>query len=169
MYDFPYPRPSEIEVEPWPSPKTTKKVCGPEKQLQAAFGQIAVLLTRTPRFQSLPNAVLGTAIIPAVGTGQFLIAEGRNQKPGRAGPFAVLLWAEVNQQVDDRLTRDRGQLLQLAEADRKSGDIVWITVAVGEQRLVSQMIERLRATNFKGRPVKLFADDADSPLTLEPR
>lgn len=167
--DFPDQRLSEIEAEPWPSPKSSETTFGPEKQLQASFGQIAALLSRIPRFQTLPLAVLRTAVIPAIGTGQFLIAEGRNQKTGRAGPLAALLWAQVNQHVDEKLTRDRGQLLQLGEADRKSGDIIWITLAVGEQRLVSQMIERLRATNFKGRSVKLFADDAEDPVILAPR
>jgi hemolysin-activating ACP:hemolysin acyltransferase len=168
MQGFSDQRLGEIEAEPWPSPTSSKTTFGPEKQLQAAFGQIAALLSRTPRFQTMPLVVLRTAVIPAIGTGQFLIAEGKNKKTGRAGPLAAVLWAQVNQQVDERLSCDRGQLLQLGEADRKSGDIVWITLAVGKQRLVDQMIERLRATNFQGRPVKLFADDAESPITLEP-
>lgn len=169
LYGFADERLSEVAAESWPSPTSFETTFGPEKQLQAAFGQIAALLSRVPRFQTMPLAVLRTAVIPAIGTGQFLIAEGKNQKTGRAGPLAALLWAQVNQQVDERLTRDRGQLLQLAESDRKSGDIVWITLAAGEQRLVGQMIERLRVTNFHGRPVKLFVDGAEGPETLEPR
>ena len=168
-YEFPDQRFSEQEPPSEVPPRPAENALGPGKQLQAAFGQIAALLSRLPNFQNLQLAMLRTAVIPAISTGQFLIAEGRNQKTGRAGPIAAVLWAEVSVEVSDRLTRDRRQLWQLSEADRKSGDIVWLTLAAGEQRLLGQMIDRLRATNFKGRPVNVFVDGGEQADTLEAR
>ena len=168
-YEFPDQALSEIEAQPWPSVQVSQPEIGPEKQLQAALGQIVALLTRTPGLQDLSIATVRTVVMPALSTGQFLLAEGRNRKTGRAGPLAAVLWARVSPQIDDAITRDRGQLMRMAEPDWKSGDIVWITLAVGDQNLTRQMIERLRTTSFKGQPVKLFATGSDTPVTLEAR
>lgn len=167
-YEFPDEDLSEIEAQPWPSVQPSQPESGQEKQIQAALGQIVALLTRTPGVQDLSIAALRTAVMPGLATGQFLLAEGRNRKTGRTGPLAVVLWASVSPQVDAAIERDRGQLLRLAEADWKSGDIVWITLAAGDQNLVRQMIERVRTTSFKGRPVKLFAAGSQTPVVLQP-
>lgn len=168
-YEFPDEALSEIEAQPWPSVQPSQPESGPDKQLQAALGQIVALLTRTPGLQDLSIATLRTAVLPGIATGQFLLAEGHNRKTGRSGPLAAVLWAYVSPGVDAAIARDRAQLLRLAEADWKGGDIIWITLAAGDQNLVRQMIERLRTTSFKGRSVKLYAAGSDTPVMLEPR
>ena len=84
LYDYPDQQLSENEIDGQLRPplQPSGPAFGPEKQLQASFGQIVALLSRVPSFQSLPLSVLRTAVMPGISTGQFLIAEGKNQKTG---------------------------------------------------------------------------------------
>ncbi len=168
-YDFPDDATHETETKSRPPVQSAQPKFGPEKYLQASLGQIVALLSRAPGVQDLPIATVRTAVIPGVAIGQFLLGEGHNHKTGQSGPLAAVMWANVSPQTDAAIAEDRGQLLRLTESQWREGDITWITLAIGEQNLLRQMIEQLRTTTFKGRPVKVFASGADGPVVLEPR
>ena len=124
------------------------------KQLQAAFGQIVGLLMRTPQFKSMPLSQLEELVVPAMTTGQFMIAEAQAKQSGLIAPVAAILWASVSEEVDRQLSETRDQPVRLAPKDWKSGDIPWVIVAAGDPRLVKALQQRLQETVLKGRPLK---------------
>ena len=92
------------------------------KQLQASFGEIVGLLMRSPQYKSMPLASLEELVVPAITSGQFVIAEAQAKK--------------------------------LAPKDWKSGDIPWLIIAAGDQRLIKALQQRIQETTLKGRPLK---------------
>ncbi len=53
------------------------------------------------------------------------------------------------------------QPVQLAPAEWRSGQILWIVDAVGEQKVIEAMLSRLVDTEWKGKEVKMRARTKD--------
>lgn len=132
-----------------PLPKNDKA-----KQISASFGEIVAVLLRSPSHRKLPLTVLEAIAVPAVMTGQFALAESRSMTHGYQAPVAVVVWACVSSEIDRRLAQDPSQLNKLAQADWKSGDIIWIVDAVGQKEAVRGLIEHLRKDRFAGKQVR---------------
>ena len=94
---------------------------------------------------------------PAVSTGQFLLAEATRSQNGLVTPIAAVMWASVSAPIDQRLSATPAQPMNLTPADWKSGDIIWIVDAVGDQQTISSMIKKLQETAWKGRTAKMRA------------
>ena len=124
------------------------------KRLQASFGEIVGLLMRTPQFKSMPLSNLEEVVVPAITTGQFMIAEGQVKKSGFITPLAVVLWASVSEELDERLSDNEGEPVKLAPKDWKSGDIPWLIIAAGDKRLIKALIQRIQDTTLKGKTLK---------------
>lgn len=124
------------------------------KQISASFGEIVAVLLRSPSHRKLPLTVLEAIAVPAVMTGQFALAESRSMTHGYQAPVAVVVWACVSSEIDRRLAQDPSQLNKLAQADWKSGDIIWIVDAVGQKEAVRGLIEHLRKDRFAGKQVR---------------
>jgi len=145
-----------------------KKRATKSKQLQAAFGEIVGLLMRTPQFKSLPLSSLDALVVPAIATGQFMIAEAQAKQSGFIAPVAAVLWASVSEEVDRRLSESRDAALKLAPKDWQSGDIPWLIIAAGDQRLVTALRQRLKGTVLKGRSLKSLTAQKDGKDLASP-
>lgn len=147
-----------------PSPEQIaeiKRRATKSKQLQAAFGEIVGVLMRTPQFKNMPLSSLEGQVVPAITTGQFMIAEAQAKKSGFITPVAVVLWASVSEEIDRRLSGNTGEPVKLAPKDWKSGDIPWLILAVGNQRVIKEMLQRIEETVLKGRPLKSKVADTE--------
>ncbi len=131
------------------------------KHLQASFGEIVGLLMRTPQFKKMPLAALEQVVLPAINTGQFSIAEAQSKETGFITPVAAVLWANVSEEIDQRLSDKRGEPLKLAPKDWKSGDIPWLILAAGDKRLIKATLQRVQETVLKGRPLKSLSANSD--------
>jgi hemolysin-activating ACP:hemolysin acyltransferase len=117
----------------------------------AAFGQIVGVLMRQPASRNMTLANLDRLVAPAVASGQFLVAEAQSKENGFAAPVGVVLWAMVSGEVDKRLSAGG----DIGPKDWTSGDIPWLVLAVGEERIVKPMLSQVQAKMLAGRPLKL--------------
>jgi len=138
------------------------------KQLQASFGEIVGLLMRTPEFKGMPLSSLEVLVVPAIANGQFMIAEAQAKQSGLIAPVAAILWASVSEEVDRRLSESRDAPVKLAPKDWKSGDIPWLIIAAGDQRLIGALRQRVEKTVLKGRPLKSLAAQKDGKDLANP-
>ena len=134
-----------------PQQKRTEQSRG----VQRALGGILAVLMRSPGHRHLTVADLESIVAPAVATGQFLLAESTNDETGFTKPVAFLLWASFSAAIDARLTAAPEQPFPSKPADCKSGDIVWVVDAAGDQALIGQMIQQQKAATWKGKMVRM--------------
>lgn len=124
------------------------------KHLQASFGEIVGLLMRTPKLERLTLSSLEQMVVPAITTGQFMIAEAQAKDSGFMTPVAAVLWASVSEEIDRRLSDNTGEPVKLDPKDWKSGDIPWAILAAGDQRVLKALVQRIQETALKGRQLK---------------
>jgi len=129
------------------------------KQLQASFGEIVGLLMRSPQFKNTPLSDLEELVVPAITTGQFMVAEAHVKKSGFITPVAAVLWASVSEEIDRQLSDNPDQSMKLAPKDWKSGEIPWLIIAAGDQRLIKTLVERVQETILKDRTLKFWIAD----------
>jgi hemolysin-activating ACP:hemolysin acyltransferase len=118
-----------------------------------AYGAIITVLSRSKRHRNRTLAEIEEAVVPAVLSGQYSLAEARHDNSGVVRPVAAVLWASVSEDVDRRLAMD--EAARLRSSDWMSGKIVWIVEAVGDTRMLDAMVKRLRDKLWKGRLVKV--------------
>ncbi len=102
-----------------------------------------------------------TLAVPAVLTGQYSLAQAQSASNGMTSPVGVVFWARLSEEVDKRLTENIVQPVQLAPAEWRSGQILWIVDAVGEQKVIEAMLSRLVDTEWKGKEVRMRARTKD--------
>ncbi len=129
--------------------------------LIATFGEIVSLVMRTKVWRERPIRDLEELILPPLLSGQFSIAEAQSKANGLVSPVAVVLWARVSADVDQRLASQLDQPLRLAPAEWTSGDILWVVEAIGEPKVLREMLKRLAAKDWAGKAVKMRAKGKD--------
>ena len=139
------------------------------KHLQASFGEIVGLFMSSPQLKNLPLSSLNQMLVPAIATEQFMIAEARSKESGFLTPIAAVLWARVSEEVDQRLSEHTGEPVKLDAKDWHSGDIPWLILAAGDQRVIKTLLQRVQKTRLKDRPLKFRSakkgDEAVAPTT----
>jgi cytolysin-activating lysine-acyltransferase len=73
-------------------------------------------------------------------------------------PVGLILWANVNEEVDKRLQNGIGKL---TFNDWISGDILWIVDFIAPLGGADKMLEELKQTVFKGKNFKYQSIDRD--------
>ena len=136
------------------------------KTVMAAFGEVTTLLMRSPQFKQQSLADLEWLAVPAVMSGQFLVAEAQSKTSGLMAPVAMVLWAAVSAEVDARLAAATDGPLRLKAEEWRSGDNLWVIEAVGEPQLVQALLKRLLATAAKGRPIKMRTRARDGSMRV---
>lgn len=128
------------------------------KLLMAGFGEIVSVLVRSQAYRTKPIAALEEIAVPAVLTGQFSLAQTQSSANGMVAPVGVVFWARVSPDVDQRLTQNiEAEPVRLQLAEWRSGPIIWIVDAVGEQKIIEAMLSRLVDTEWKGKEVRTRA------------
>jgi cytolysin-activating lysine-acyltransferase len=127
-----------------------------------AFTQVVGVLMRSPHYSQYKLADLEWLAIPPLLAGQFRIGEVKPDKnQGAALPVAVVLWASVSAEVDQKLMEADGASFRLKPEDWQSGDNIWLMHAAGETRFVKHVVDQLMKTTMKGRRVKVLGGDKD--------
>ena len=132
-----------------------------------ALTQIIGVLMRSQHFRQYTLGDLEWLVIPPVRAGQYRIGEVKTKKEGATLPVAVLLWAKVSPEVDERLTQSDTPTLRLRPEDWTSGDILWLTHAAGEPRFVRHLLKQIAETAFKGLAVKTRARGEDGNVVVQ--
>lgn len=84
---------------------------------------------------------------------QFRLYKDKDGKP-----VGLILWANVNEEVDKRLQNGIGKL---TFNDWTSGDILWIVDFIAPLGGADKMLEELKQTVFKGKNFKYQSIDKD--------
>jgi hemolysin-activating ACP:hemolysin acyltransferase len=132
-----------------------------------ALTQIIGVLMRSQHFRQYTLGDLEWLVIPPVLAGQYRIGEVKTKKEGATLPVAVLLWAKVSPEVDERLTQSDTPTIRLKPEEWTSGDILWLTHAAGEPRFVRHLLKQISETAFKGLDVKTRARGEDGKVTVQ--
>jgi hemolysin-activating ACP:hemolysin acyltransferase len=132
-----------------------------------ALTQIIGVLMRSQHFRQYTLGDLEWLVIPPVMAGQYRIGEVKTKKEGATLPVALLLWAKVSPEVDERLTQSDSPTLRLRPEDWTSGDILWLTHAAGEPRFVRHLLKQISETAFKGLAVKTRARGEDGKVVVQ--
>jgi hemolysin-activating ACP:hemolysin acyltransferase len=132
-----------------------------------ALTQIIGVLMRSQHFRQYTLGDLEWLVIPPVMAGQYRIGEVKTKKEGATLPVAVLLWAKVSPEVDQRLAQSDSPTLRLRPEDWTSGDILWLTHAAGEPRFVRHLLKQISETAFKGLEVKTRARGEDGKVVVQ--
>lgn len=162
--------PAETAAEPAGttplSPEEMRKRALMSKQIAAAFGEVVALLMRTPAYRHHALQDLEWLAAPAVLTGQFAVAEAQVKTTGLTTPVAAVLWALVSEETDRRLSSDLANPIRLRPDEWRSGEVPWIVLTLGDQRVLGGLLKQLTETVFKDRPAKLRARGADGKVTV---
>lgn len=129
--------------------------------MAAAFGEIIAILMRVAPYKHQSLSDLEWMVVPAIAAGQFSIAEAQSKTQGLTAPVGVVLWAQVSEELDRRLSTDLDAPLRLKPGEWRSGDKVWVIDAIGDQRIISAMLGRLRQSEWAGRAAKLRTRNAE--------
>jgi hemolysin-activating ACP:hemolysin acyltransferase len=132
-----------------------KKRAAASKRMAASFGEIALLMSRSPAEQHYALRDLDWLVAPAVSLGQFALAEAQSKTNGLVVPVGAVLWALVSPEVDQRLSAQEAGPIRLAPAEWRSGDIPWVIHTVGEPKILGGLMEQLTKTVFKDRAPKM--------------
>ena len=124
------------------------------KHALASLGSIVSIMMRSPNYHKNTLRDLAQYVVPAVQTAQFSVAEVRSKKTGAIEPVAMILWATVSKEIDERLTSKPSHPIQIEVSEWKSGDCPWLIDAVGPPEILARMIRELLEDPFKGKTIK---------------
>ena len=154
-----------------------------QERMAQSFANIVAVLMRDQGFRTLRIADLEWLVLPAILSGQWRIAQTKAQQRGAARaadggpkssggqdvlvPVAAALWASVSPEIDKRLSENLDRPLMLQPNEWATGDILWLIAVAGDRRAVPKFVEHLRATEFKGKQVKLRATGPDGKVVID--
>ncbi len=130
------------------------------KLISATIGDCAVVFSKSPAHKHYSLADIEWMILPAVVTGQIYVADAQHKESGARVPVAVVLWARVSTETDQRLAASPAQKIRLRPDEWQSGDITWIVDAAGDSTAIAGALRQLAATAFKDTPAKIVMADA---------
>ena len=125
------------------------------RDASATFGEIVMLLMRTPEYRGMPLRDLEALVMPPLVNSQISVATAQSNGSGVTTPVGAILWATVSAEVAKRLASEAGKSIPLAPAEWKSGDIVWVVATAGEGRVLSEMLKQLSKREWGGKEVRV--------------
>ena len=143
------------------SAEDLQKAAAFSHQLMMSFGKIVSVVMRSPDFARMPLADLEGTVLPAVLSGQFVIAETQSKTQGFVAPVAVVLWTTVSDEIDNRLSAEIDKPIKLTPQEWRSGTNPWILLLAGDRGAVNPMLQQLQAKVLNGRPMKMRTRDKD--------
>lgn len=153
-------------AKPVPSEDQLRKMAVAYKALASTFGEIVTLLMRSPQYKDLSIADMEWLVLPALRTGQFSLANVQSRTNGSTAPVALVLWACVSDEVDKRLSTALKPIPPLEPQEWKSGGIIWVIAAVGDRRILRDMLQRLQEKDWARKPAKVIALAKDGKPTV---
>ena len=159
-------KPNGNGAAPELSSEQLRQMAGASKAVTATFGEMVSLLMRLPQYKHYALSDLEWLVVPALLTGQFSLATAQSKTKGLTTPVGLVLWASVSAELDKRLSAAPGQPIRLQPQEWKSGDILWVILAAGDERVIQGMLKRFQEKEWAKRPVKVLARAKDGKPTV---
>lgn len=143
-----------------------------------AFSSIIAVMMRDETYRSVRLAELEHMVIPAVVSGQWRLGHtpevssppdkvGSNRTLGQIMvPSAVVLWAQVSDEIDKRMSNSEEKGILLDPDKWLSGSHIWVVLAAGNKNILARLIDQLRQSDFSGKVVKLRARGPDGNVVI---
>lgn len=131
--------------------------------LAAKFGDMVTVLMQSKFYEDLRLKDLRSYVVPPLMNNQYRIAEAWKKGTGNSVPAALILWARVSDEVQDRLAGSLDVPFMLSADEWTSGTNYWIIDAIGHEKFLAPLLTDLRKTVFKAQKVKYRARTADGP------
>lgn len=158
------PAPAATAPAPELSAEEAQKRAGIAKQAAAALGEIVSLLMRSQVERQLPLSDLEWMVLPAIMSGQYVVADAQSKTTGAVMPIGAVLWAFVSDDLDRQLSNNLDQPVRLGVQDWRSGQNAWVVLAIGEPKIVGGLLQNLAQSVFKDRPAKMRARGPDGKM-----
>jgi cytolysin-activating lysine-acyltransferase len=129
-----------------------------------AVGQVVLILMRTRQHRFSFLSDLEWLVMPAIATGQFIVAEHREGPTGISIPAAAVLWARVSEEVDARLRGNLERGVRLRPEEWASGAIPWLVEGCGESRAVGKLVGAIVEKQFPVVGIKTIGRSPDGTL-----
>ncbi|MCB1528872.1 MAG: toxin-activating lysine-acyltransferase [Hyphomicrobiaceae bacterium] len=136
-------------------------------RMMQSFGAVASLLMKAERYRHYYLADLEWLAAPAVASGQFSIAEAQSKETGFTVPVACVIWAQVSDEVDQRLMKEARQPLRLRGDEWASGAVPWLVEAVGDPAAVGRLLEAVLKARFAKTGLKALRPGPDGKWTVQ--
>ncbi len=137
------------------------------KLISASIGDAVVVMSKSPAYKFHTLADIEWLVMPAVLTGQIYVAELQHQDTGARAPVAVVTWASVSDDIDQRLRANPTNRIRLLPQDWRSGEHIWIVDVAGEPRQIAATMAELFGTTWKNQAVHIVTPDAENKLRVE--
>lgn len=132
----------------------------PGMTMAAAVGEAVTLMTQSPGHRYLFLGDLDWTVLPPLMLGQFRLFRAQGRVVG------LVLWAQVSDEVDARLTAG---VARLSPLDWKSGETLWVVDVVAPFGGAERMIDDLASTALAGKRFKHWGTDADGQRVVKVR
>ncbi|RFB76662.1 toxin-activating lysine-acyltransferase [Methylovirgula sp. 4M-Z18] len=126
----------------------------------ASLGDAIMVMSQSSHYKHCALSDIEWLLLPPARLGQIYIAEMAHREKGFRKPIALLTWAFVSEEVDQRLQQDLRRPARLRPEEWNSGDIGWIIDAVGGQQGIESALTWLKHNAFKGHRMKMTVFNA---------
>ena len=106
-------------------------------------------------------------VVPPLMTGQFAVAEAKQAGDGSSIPVAVVFWAFVSAEAEERLSQILNLQFRLRPDEWQSGDRLWIVDTVGDARVLPELLQQLANGPLKGRSAKIRAREPNGQFAIK--
>jgi hemolysin-activating ACP:hemolysin acyltransferase len=125
------------------------------KLISASIGDICVVMSKSPAYKFHTLADIEWLVLPAVLSGQFFVGAYASTERGFTSPAAVITWARVSDDVDERLANGNETNKRLKPEEWTSGSNFWLMDAAGEATVIDASLRQVAQTDLAGKIVKI--------------
>lgn len=148
------------------SPEEVQASVERTRRVQAAFGEVISVLMRSPQHQSMTLGQARALVAPAIATQQFLVASQFDAARRATAPVAVVMWANVSEELDRVLSTELDKPITLRPEQWGSGNIPWLVAAIGDQKVTQNLLNTAQQRSLKGRALKYRSTDKDGKVVV---
>lgn len=137
------------------SDEQVQHAIGESQQALMAVGHIMTFMMNAEDLKTATLAQARSIVWPAVTHQQFIVAMGQSTRTGHVTPVGVALWANVSDEIDQRLERETDKPFNLGPTDWNSGNNTWLIMLAGDGRAISPLVADMQNRQLNGRRVKM--------------
>lgn len=132
-----------------------QQALGESQQALLAVGHIMTFMMNAEDLKTVPLAQARSIVWPAITHQQFVVAMGQSTRTGHVTPVGVALWANVSDEIDQRLERETDKPFNLTPADWNSGSNTWLIMLAGDARAINPLVADVQNRQLNGRRMKM--------------
>lgn len=125
------------------------------QQALMAVGHIMTFMMNAEDLKTATLAQARSIVWPAITNQQFIVAMGQSARTGHVTPVGVALWANVSDEIDQRLERETDKPFNLGLTDWNSGNNTWLIMLAGDGRAINPLVADMQTRQLSGRRIKM--------------